>query len=327
MAPFNEIGLKGDFGRAHVYYFGEVVSTHDPEGAGRIKVNIMNLDKNYTSDLNNHAALPWAFPLMPKFFNVVPKVGEGVRILMWTVNNGNNMGGTYGINRTYIGPLIGQPQYLANQNKRDAMGTQSDIMSNPPSYNPYLVEPLIYPDPQYISIQGRQNADMIFTKQEINLRAGQREPGMNIGRDSEKLILNKKNPPRIQLKMVNTSNSSTNIYSDKIHLITYGKSIGSSDVVGKGGRGLSYSTLDSNGINNGLVNNLPDVVIDDFLTERSEPLIYGNKLVFFLQLIKDYCTGHEHQGAEEPPIGKVGKIDEIMSFDLDQLKNQNIRIN
>ena len=243
---------------------------------------------------------------------------------MWTVNSTG--GHAQNTNRTYIGPLIGQPQYLVKQDKKEAMGTQSDTSNGEGSYNPYLVEPLVYPDPEYISVQGRQNADIIFTKQEINLRAGQATPGSNISRDSKKLLLNKKNPPRIQLKMV-TETSATNIYSDKIHLITYGKSIGSSDKVGLGGRGLSYTTLESNGVNSGLSKNIPDSTIDAFLTSRSEPLIYGDKLVYFLTLLQAYCRGHEHVGAEEPPIGQVGKIDELLAFNLDQLKNENIRIN
>jgi|TARA_R110002153_G_scaffold269743_4_gene435607 hypothetical protein len=316
---WNKRGLLSDMGRAHVFYFAEVISTVDPDGAGRIKARIQNMDDEF-EDSN----LPWSFPLIPKFFNVVPKVGEGVRILMWTVNSTG--GHAQNTNRTYIGPLIGQPQYLVKQDKKEAMGTQSDTSNGEGSYNPYLVEPLVYPDPEYISVQGRQNADIIFTKQEINLRAGQATPGSNISRDSKKLLLNKKNPPRIQLKMV-TETSATNIYSDKIHLITYGKSIGSSDKVGLGGRGLSYTTLESNGVNSGLSKNIPDSTIDAFLTSRSEPLIYGDKLVYFLTLLQAYCRGHEHVGAEEPPIGQVGKIDELLAFNLDQLKNENIRIN
>jgi len=326
---WNKRGLLGDMGRAHIYYFAKVVSTTDPDGAGRIKAQIQNLDDDIVSNLTPAeaiAALPWSYPLIPKFFNVVPKVGEGVRILMWTVN-GTEIGHAQNTNRIYIGPLIGQPQYLAKQDKKESMITSSDTGNGDVSYNPYLVEPLIYPNPEYVSVQGRQNADIIFTKQEINLRAGQTIPGRNIGIDPLNLVLNKKNPPRIQLKMVNQENSTTNIYSDKIHLITYGKSIGSADKVGLGGRGLSYTTLESNGVNDGLEKNIPDSTIDNFLTSRSEPLIYGNKLVYFLTLLQAYCRGHEHVGAEEPPIGRVGKIDELLAFNLDQLKNENIRIN
>lgn len=327
---WNKRGLLGDMGRAHIYYFGKVVSTTDPDGAGRIKAQIQNLDEDIISGLSPSeaiAALPWSYPLIPKFFNVVPKVGEGVRILMWTVN-GTEIGHAQNTNRTYIGPLVGQPQYLTKQEKKEAMITSSDTGNGDPSYNPYLVEPLIYPNPEYVSVQGRQNADIIFTKQEINLRAGQAIPGKNINNDSHNLLLNKKNPPRIQLKMVNQKISTTNIYSDKIHLITYpSQSISSSDAVGKGGRGLSYTTLERYGVNSGLEKNLPDSTIDTFLTDSSEPLIYGDKLVFFLELVKSFCRGHEHVGAEEPPIGRTGKIDELLAFDLKQLKNENIRIN
>jgi len=321
---------KGDYERAHVFYYGEVVSTNDPEGAGRIKVEITGLDDVY-KDMDAYGnydtgALPWCYPMMPKFFNVVPKMGEAVRVIMWTTDNGSNQTSP-GLNRTYVGPLISQPQNLPKQMKREAMGLSSSIGNEADAYNPYKVEPLVYPKPEFVSVQGRQNADMIFTKQEINLRAGSYLPNRNIGRNPNNLELNKKNPPRIQLKMVNEDMSATNIYSDKIHLITYNSSTASPTDVGVGGRGMTYTGLSKNGFNDGLTKDLPSGSIDTYLSKNSEPLIYGDKLVYFLQLIKEYVKGHEHKGAEEPPITRVGKIDEILKFNLEQLKNENIRIN
>ena len=75
-------GLKIDFTRDHIFYYGRVVSVNDPAMAGRIKVRIEPDDKDYETDRD----LPYCYPLLPKFFNVVPKEGEAVRVIMYTTN-------------------------------------------------------------------------------------------------------------------------------------------------------------------------------------------------------------------------------------------------
>ena len=48
--------------------------------------------------------VPWAFPLLPKTFQSVPKEGESV--IVFTMELGNTLS-----QRFYIGPIIIQPQY------------------------------------------------------------------------------------------------------------------------------------------------------------------------------------------------------------------------
>ena len=58
-----------------------------------------------TDKAKDISTIPWAFPLLPKTLQTLPKVGEAVFVFMdGSVNNASAQ-------RYYIGPIISQPQY------------------------------------------------------------------------------------------------------------------------------------------------------------------------------------------------------------------------
>ena len=295
-------GLKIDFSRDHIFYYGKVTSVEDSAMAGRIKVRIVPADKDYEHDSD----LPWCYPLIPKFFNVVPKVGEAVRVLMYTTNKNKT-----DINRGYIGPVIGQPQDLNKDTKLNSLIVGSDIGYGLPMKAPDVIDSAkgIYPQVQDVAIQGRDNSDVILNSREVNLRAGKFISG-------NPLVLNVGQQPRIQLKSVDNDTSSATIIATKIHLISY-----------EGSPGVSFDNLDYNGLNIGIEGGTPNTRLQSFLDKRTEPIIYGNRLVNFLTLIKDYITNHEHKDGEGKPISGTGSLKKIQSYNLEKLKSQNIRIN
>ncbi|GAH07440.1 unnamed protein product, partial [marine sediment metagenome] len=79
-------------------YYGKVVWIDDPTDGGIIKVRIPDLD-NYIADKD----LPDAYPLLQKFFYVIPQVGEMVRIFMENLETPMS-------SRQYLGNIISQPQ-------------------------------------------------------------------------------------------------------------------------------------------------------------------------------------------------------------------------
>ena len=207
MNVFNKRGSLAPSGKEHIFYYAEVRDTNDPAGAGRVRARIKLVDNEAypTDDL-----LPWSFPLIPRFFNVVPKIGEGVRLFLYNVSH--DPSGT--LNRSYIGPILGQDQDLDYQDKKIALGTQSDIGSaNAKKAIKYITKAKgVYPDPQDVAIQGRDNADIILTSAKIDLRAGKFVKG-------NPTELNRSNPVRLQLNHVNKTESVANIVADKINLI------------------------------------------------------------------------------------------------------------
>tara|TARA_R110000765_G_scaffold225197_2_gene329175 strand:+ start:1200 stop:2102 length:903 start_codon:yes stop_codon:yes gene_type:complete len=294
-------GLKIDFSRDHIFYYAKVVSVEDTSMGGRIKARIIPDDKDYEFDSD----LPYCYPLIPKFFNVVPKVGEAVRILMYTTNKYKT-----DINRAYIGPVIGQPQNLLKDTKLNSMVVGSDVGYGEPEEAPEFGAAVgIYPNVQDVAIQGRDNSDIILNKREVNLRAGK-------FKDNNPLVLNNVQQPRIQLKSVNDETSSASIIATKINLVSY-----------EGKTGISFDKLDGKGLNHGIKSGVPSNLLETYLDTVTEPLIYGNLLVDFLTLIKDYITNHEHKDGEGKPISGTGSLKKIQSYNLENLKSENIRIN
>jgi hypothetical protein len=311
MSGFNFRGSKVDGGREHIFYYGEVIDDRDPLSTGRVKVRIKQLDKDYSD-----SELPWCFPLLPRFFNVVPKKGEGVRILMYTTERVKS-----DINRSYIGPLIGQDQELEYQDKRTALGTQSDIgAANALKSIDYIKESKgVYPNPQDVSIQGRDNTDIILTSAKIDLRAGKFEIGNPVK-------LNRKNPARMQLDLVNTNESVANIFADKINLVSY-----------SGQPGVSFNNLERNGLDSSGSKLQSFLGGDGLLTQdnlpiggRLHPLVYGDRLIDFCKLVQKFVQNHTHPyGQMTPDVATDGSdgIDKISQFNFSSMISHRIRIN
>ena len=81
-----------------VFKMAQVESVEDSADGLRIKARLQQDSITSVKDL------PYAFPLLPKTIQSVPKVGECV--LITTSQLGNNQS-----NRYYIGPIISQPQF------------------------------------------------------------------------------------------------------------------------------------------------------------------------------------------------------------------------
>lgn len=133
-----------------------VVSVPDTlTGYEPIKCRIQVSDGKILNDKD----LPNCYPLLPKHINVYPKEGEWIYVLNINKNNNQQI-------RYFLGPVIDNFKNLS-LNPNDNTETNSPI-------KPDLSQPEkgIYPSRKYISIQGRDNSDIVFKEQEVLLRAG-----------------------------------------------------------------------------------------------------------------------------------------------------------
>lgn len=116
-------------------------------------------------ELRDDGDLTICYPLLPKHLNVYPKVNEYVYIV--NLAKGKNQQIRY-----FIGPVVDTFQEL-DLSPEDRGEINAGIESNlrtPP-------EEGIYPKREWISIQGRKNADLTFKDQEVLLRAGRYKAG------------------------------------------------------------------------------------------------------------------------------------------------------
>ena len=273
----------------------QVVSVNDEQACLRIKVKL-DPEDNYTADED----LPYCFPLLPKHFQVNPKVGEMVLVITSRL-------GVSQSRRWFIGPIISQ-QYMLEEDR---------FMSATTQYLPPLPRPELnpenegsYPDREDVAVQGRKNADLILKENEVRLRCGfKKEPN---GLPKNSLLFNKEDLSYIQMKYKrmkdhkgNTFNSAINIVADRINLLSHDST--------------TPFTL----------NDKKELITEKEMIkilETAHPLIYGDELVKFLKQLIEVIRMHTHPFSMDPPCFTTPQT-KVLDTDLDAMLSQSIKCN
>ena len=304
-----------------LWHYGIVTDIEDPFDAGRIKVRIYPLDNDVPTIFEdfdippNAGGMPWCEPLLPKFLNVVPKVGEMVKIITFDYRNKK-------IRRQYIGPVIGQqtPSDFNESNYNDArLKVENNGYTSSWSLNPAAIDGekslwKIYPDKEDIAFLGRKNTDIILRDQyyynEVILRSGKIDPKSlnSVPVDNVSQVkLNIVNPAYLtinftQADALNSSadadikklnldkdRSHVNVVADKVNLISH---------IGSQKRGQVTPAIIKG-------DNVARQI--DIENTQLHPLVYGDVIWEFLSVLRPYIEGHIHKGSRREPDGDITK--------------------
>jgi hypothetical protein len=271
-------------GKIKVVRFCEVISIDDPYDAGRIKVRLNPEDKVLENE-----NLPYAIPLLPKMFYVMPKVGEGVLVILSQTNDGTSQ-------RYYIGPIISQWDFLFNNPL--FFGSDSIFGKSAPESLIRGVQTVAemkgtLPKSDDIAIMGRKNCDIIIKDDDIRIRAGVRVVDEN---NKYKSTFNEKDPGYLKLKyhtdgIAGDVHSTATIVADKINLIS-NKS--SKRRPNNGADNISsYQLYDRDEL-------VTDKELETILNEGYR-LPYGEELVAFLKKFIKIFSEHTHPYIMLPP--------------------------
>lgn len=308
---------------------GRVVSVLDEQGLGRIKVRIKGTAaKGGDDSTSNDDDLPWAFPMIPKFINTQPKVGEAVYVFVFSVDKQH-------ADRMYLGPIISQPQKLFKDDYPFSL-TGFDFGPQAPNVTINNIPELIgvFPKPEDISIQGRFNTEMTQKVNEVIIKAGKFSDSLTDKRINPFGIkFNKKTQGYLQIKNDAIIASATPSYPDvkgtiatlvanKINLITH----------------LSPEpNLDSNGSPSFKVTGQDILITDEEMLKilkDAHQLPFGDILLEYLIAFKNAFLNHVHnkQGTA-PPTDNTTTSNAVNDFttkalDLEKrMLSKNIRIN
>jgi len=295
-------------------YWGQVVvgPEKDPNGAGRCKVFVQALDGEIfnaglnTNDTNGQPenygqlidSLPWATPLIPKFYSCYPKVGETVQLFLMEKTNSK-------IDRVYVGPVISQPQKFGDTNNLLGLmtgkfglstglyghakawfkvnGSRLGGENSPSNWSVYADDPK---EPSNIALYGRGNQDIILrsseTYDEVLLRVSKYDKKNNS-------VVNLKNPGYISIVSYNATNidslsedtTNINIVADNINLISH--------------RGSKTKGKPSKG--NGIILNSSEPEKQINLENINlHPTVYGDILWEVLKKLRVWVENHKHRG-------------------------------
>lgn len=284
----------------------EVISVDDQQKGDRIKVRLYPED-----DRKLISEIPYAYPLLPKMFHVLPKVGEAVLILLTAANNGNS-------NRYYIGPIISQPQ------KMDYDGFSGGALS---LYPDTFITPKVAHDripdakgafcnDEDIAIYGRKGCDIIMKEDDIRIRCGARvdDDNSQIGQSFNKL-----SPAYLKLKYNEIPKEVTNDTTGFIHKYNSTATLVADQINLISNEGKTYFNTTDN----------KDLISDEEMEKimkKAHLLPYGDTLVEFLDYFLRMFREHAHPYPGMPTILPSGN-ENFFNYDLKQILSKNVRIN
>lgn len=289
----------------------QIEGKYTKEGADGLRIKVqLPLDQ-----VNSLDDIPWAFPILPKVFQSVPKVGESV--FVFKADEGKS-------DRYYLGPIISQPQfqtYCSAENAKSLLSTKSlNPLEKISKTNDTRGS---FPNQEDVAIVGRGAEDVILkyndnTKaSEIDLRAGIRQEPTNSS-DSNmigNIIFNDTDPAYIQLKY-------------KTALMTGEEHEGNSVINLVANRINIMSNKDQN-----IAHNLGDkdaLIPDNKMTEIMDnlhPVPMGDKLVELLELLKGCILNHVHSWPGMVQCGDDnGDINKLLSYDIESILSDYVKI-
>lgn len=290
---------------SYVIKMAQVESVDDISDGLRIKARLEQDGRMSLSEL------PYAFPLLPKTIQSVPKIGECVLIICSQLENNLS-------NRYYIGPIISQPQKQEYDSYSYGRGTALNLLqggSLQPLERLSNYEQTVgsFPKINDIAIVGRKSEDIILKDGEIDLRCGIRhktdDGNENLVGD---VVFNENDPAYIQLKHSNgigfsesqEANSVANIVADKINLISH---------------------KDENSLTLTDKNELIKTSEMDDIMQKLHKLPYGDILVEMLNVIKDCILNHVHPYPGMPPCNDYYKTT-LADTNFNDILSDNVRI-
>lgn len=291
---------------------GEVVSVKDEYDGLRIKARLEQDKEIEDSDL------PYAFPLLPKTVQSVPKEGESVFVIVSRLGNKNSI-------RYYIGPIISQPQYFYKEKYDGGVGTYNSLLqgstSKPlESISHYIETEGSFPQINDVALVGRKSEDIILKDGEIDIRCGIRSQKL-FDKSNESLkydslqgnvIFNNQSPAYLQLKYQRgickgkkqVADSVINIVADKINLISHKDT-------------EHFNLTDQHEL-------IKSNEIDEIMSKLHQ-LPYGDLLCDLLVRIRLAITNHVHPYPGLPPVS-CSHIINLLGFDIDTILSENVRI-
>ena len=292
----------------------EVENTHSKDSYDGLRIRA-KIETDLPKDVDD---IPWAFPLLPKTLQTLPKVGEAVFIIMDDEIDRKSS------QRYFIGPIISQPQYNTFCGKKNATTLLLTHDRNPIDKISNVDDTRgAFPQQQDVALVGRGSEDVIlryneYSKtSELDLRCGIRSEPTDSSNPNMvgNIIFNGIDPAYIQLKYKsglathekNAANSVINMVANRINIM---------------------SNKDANISHN--LDNKDTLVSEEKMDEIMDKLHQvpmGDKLVELLKIMKGCIMHHVHPWAGMEQCGDwTGYINKLDGYDIDSILSEYVRI-
>lgn len=315
----NRPSVLSTVGTLKTIQFGVVAQIDDEEGLGRIKVRIPGPANKGGDDGISLANLPWAYPMVPKFFTSTPRIGEGVFVLIISDQKTHS-------DRLYLGPIISQLNNLNNDPISSTGLAPFTFATTNPSVNTGMIPAIngVFPKVDDIAIQGRYNTDFLLRTNEVLIRAGKFQEVTPNANNPFPFQFNTSTPGYFHVRnnvplarpVENTPQpvgSVVNVVGSKINLLTHAD----------GAPRYNLANQDNQISNDEILN----------ILDTAHQLPFGDILLQYLILLKNAFLNHVHNGNKPTDLTADGAKQFVAEFkktaeDLEnRMLSKNIRIN
>ncbi len=268
--------------------------------------------------------IPWAFPLLPKTFQSVPKIGEAVFVF----NDGTIDGQRY-----YIGPIISQPQFNTKAPKNSALSLLKNNKTEPLeriSNDPNTTGS--FPKQTDVAVVGRGREDIILrsnngrseltddvNESEIQIRAGIRSKATNDSNPNMigNIIFNGTDPAYIQLKyktgLIKNDNDDEKVNS-VINMVA-----NRINIMSNNDGSISHNIGDNKSL-------IQDNKMEEIMNKLHQ-VPMGDELVKLLEIMKGCIMYHTHPWPGMRQSGDwSGYINQLNTFDISSILSKYVRI-
>lgn len=277
---------------SRIIYPAVVRSIDDLAGMNRLKAEIVSMGENGNiapgKDKDTPVdKLPICIPLMPEMMHCRPQVGECVWII---AENPSDLASP----RFWMGPVITSPVKLSFEPYGNSVSifdlnsfAKPNNAKNPTSQN-QIKASSIFPSQNDISVQGRNDSEIVFSNREANLRVGKFK--------KDTLELNTTTPCNIQLRQVDSSQTKLTGIAliDKLSASSF-KPFSQANITSTNinifspeGKFRKVDPNDKELTTNSRLKDFGDIA------QKLHPAVFGDELIVLLKLILQYLTNHIH---------------------------------
>lgn len=315
----------GDSNR--IVYPAIVRDIEDQSGQNRIRAEIINKDAdgNLIPGRDRNIPidkLPICIPLLSEFLHVRPKVGEQVLVILENPTQSTSA-------RYWMGPVINSQIKLPYQSYQDSISIfniasyDQKAIYDSPTLQTQATQAAVLPNQQEISIQGREDADIVLRPREIEIKVGKFK--LNSVKE-----LNNSTPCRIQLRQVDSLTTNTGVKSADQELQKNFSPFSQLNIqatninlISTEGKFREYDSTNKENTTNPRLKDYGDVA------QQLHPAVFGDELIAFLELITQFLLTHIHTPQSPALSNSISAQIEpyVTSGKLQNLLSNHIRIN
>jgi hypothetical protein len=289
-----------------ILYLARVDSVDDRSDMGRITATIVDFNDSNGEEQPGKdrydTSSKVAFPLIPHFFNIQPRVGELVYLFLENPKDQSSR-------RFYVGPIrsvkkrVSEKESTSSANKMFTIDSYQDN----DTVNAILNDRRFGENNDNVFVRGKNDSEVSLRPREVMITAGYFQDGTYNKNEQTTCFIQLKDYKEVLRdngEIERESFSQTNIVGSNINLISSNNSSKKERSLDENGN-IDPSNFESS--------TNPDLETYGETAKKLHPLVFGDELVKLLKIMIRFCLNHKHT-PQDKPYGTVEEINLLKEY-------------